>query len=87
MILDFILDLIGALLEFAWTDRRPTRRQRVKRALRLSRRKRLSVKHREFSRRWLKFGLDNISDLRLESREPELKTTLERVQQSQDGQR
>lgn len=87
MILDFILDLIGALLEFAWTDWRPTRRQRVKRALRLSRRKRLSVKHREFSRRWLKFGLDNISDLRLESREPELKTALERVQQSQDGQR
>lgn len=82
MIVDFILDLLGALLEFAWTDWRPTRRQRVKRALRLARKRRLSVKRREFAVTWLTFGLDNLADLRMESSEPALRAALERVQRA-----
>lgn len=42
--LDLIIEAIGALLEFVWTDWRPTPRQRVKRALRLSRKRNLSGK-------------------------------------------
>lgn len=87
MILDFVLDVFGALLEFFWTDWRPSPRWRVKHALRLSRKSRLPAKRREFAITWLEHGLANLSDLRLESREPDIKTALERVQQSQNDQR
>jgi hypothetical protein len=77
--LDLIIDAIGALLEFAWTDWRPTPRQRVKRALRLSRKRNLSGKHRDFALTWLSFGLKNANDLRLGSRELEIGNALELV--------
>jgi hypothetical protein len=82
--LDLILNAIGALLEFVWTDWRPTPRQRVKRALRLSRKRNLHGKHRDFAVTWLSFGLKNFDDLRLGSREPEIRNALELVSR-QDG--
>jgi hypothetical protein len=87
VILDFVLDVIGSLLEFVWTDWRPSPRWRVKRALRLARKRHLSAKRREFAVTWLKFGLDNLDDLGLEPREPALRTALERVQRAQGDQR
>lgn len=77
--LDLILNAIGALLEFVWTDWRPTPRQRVKRSLRLSRKRNLYGKHRDFAVTWLSFGLDNLDDLRLESRELQIRNALEAV--------
>lgn len=84
---DLIADAIGTLLEFVVTDWRPIPRQRVKLAVRLSRKRSLSAKQREFSRTWLTFGLGHLADLRLESREQEIRTALDRVQQSPDAQR
>lgn len=83
MTLDFVLEAIGTLLEFVWTDWRPSPRSRVKHALRLARKRRLSVKRREFAVTWLTFGLRNLAELRLDSREVEIKTALERMQQAQ----
>lgn len=79
LMLDLILNAIGALLEFVWTDWRPTPRQRVKRALRLSRKRNLSGKHRDFAVTWLSFGLKSVDDLRLGSRELEIRNALELV--------
>lgn len=82
--LELILDAIGCLLEFLWTDPRPAPRRRVKRALRLSGKQKLSGKHREFAVTWLSFGLKNASNLRLESHELEIRNALELVNR-QDG--
>lgn len=79
--LDLIIEAIGALLEFVWTDWRPTPRQRVKRALRLSRKRNLSGKRREFAVTWLSFGLKNAADLRLEYRGLEIRNALELVKE------
>lgn len=86
MILDAVLDVIGALLESV-TDWQPGPRWRVNRAVRLSRRRSLSVKRRQFAITWLTFGLDNLAALRMESRAPALRAALERVQQVPSDQR
>lgn len=82
--LDSVIEAIGSLLEFVLTDWRPTPRQRVKRALRLSRKRHLTSKRREFAMGWLSFGLENLTDLRLESRELEIRSALELVSRQSD---
>ena len=77
--LDFIIDAVGSLLEFAFTDWRPSPRRRVKRALRLSRKRHLSRKRRDYAAGWLSYGLQNLADLRLESRELEIRNALDTV--------
>lgn len=77
MISDFILDAAGALLEFVINGWRPTPRQRVKRALRMSHKTDLTAKRRDYAIGWLRFGLDNLTDLRFESRKQEIRNALE----------
>lgn len=76
---DLILDAIGTLLEGITAGRPP--RQRVKRALRLSRKRRLTRPRREFAITWLAAGLEDLPGLRLESREQEIRAALEKVRQ------
>lgn len=79
--IDPIGDLIGAVLDVPWTIAWPTPRRRVLRALRLSRKRRLTRKRREFAITRLAAGLEDLPGLRLESREQEMKAALERVSQ------
>jgi hypothetical protein len=79
MILDFILDAVGSLLEFAFSGWRRPPRRRVKRAVRLARKRRLTTKRRDYATGWLAFGLENLADLRLESRELEIRNALDTV--------
>ena len=74
--LDFILDLLSAGLEAVWTKWGLTAKQRVKRGLRLSRRRKLSAKNREFAEIWLDYGLQNLAALGLQAREAEIRTAL-----------
>lgn len=76
MMLDFIIDLIGVGVEFVMTDWRPTRRQRVKRALRLARKQWLTVRRHEFALSWLAYGLAHVSELRLNAHEQEIRKAL-----------
>lgn len=80
--LDLILDVLSAALEAVWVNWGPTAKQRVKRALRLSRRRNLSAKSRQFAQTWLDYGLQNLADLGLQAREPELRTALSRVKEA-----
>ena len=80
--LDFILDLLGAVLEAAWAKWGLTAKQRVKRGLRLSRRRNLSAKKREFAGIWLDYGLQNLADLGLQAREAEIRTALSTVKEA-----
>lgn len=85
MLLDFILDAVGSLLEFAFTDWRRSPRWQVKRAVRLARKRRLTTKRRDYATGWLAFGLQNLADLRLESRELEIRNALETVSRQGRG--
>ncbi len=80
--LDFTLDILSAVLEAARGSWRPTPKQRVKRGIRLSRRRNLSAKSRQFAEIWLDYGLQNLVDLGLQAREPEIRTALSRVQEA-----
>ncbi|CAH0253655.1 MULTISPECIES: hypothetical protein [unclassified Arthrobacter] len=79
--LDLILDILSAALEAVWANWGLTAKQRVKRGLRLSRRRNLSAKSRQFAQTWLDHGLQNLADLGLQAREPELRTALSRVKE------
>ena len=80
--LDFILDLLSAGLEAVWTKWGLTAKQRVKRGVRLSRRRNLSAKSREFAEIWLDYGLQNLADLGLQAREAEIRTALSTVKEA-----
>jgi hypothetical protein len=79
MIAEIIVQVVAALIE-GWFDGRATPRQRVLRALNLSRKSVLSLKQREFGQTWLTYGLGHLADLGLESREQEIEKALERVE-------
>lgn len=80
--LDFVIDILGAMLEAAWGNWGPTAKQRVKRGLRLSRRRKLSAKSKEFAQIWLAYGLQNLADLGLQAREAEIRTALATVKEA-----
>jgi hypothetical protein len=78
MIADIIIQVVAELIQ-GWFDGRPTPRERVLRALNLSRMPVLSLKQREFGRRWLTYGLGHLADLGLESQAKEIQKALKRV--------
>lgn len=78
MISEIILRLVAELIQ-GWFDLRPAPRQRVLRALDLSRQPVLSLEQREFGRRWLTYGLAHVADLGLESQAGEIQKALRRV--------
>lgn len=47
--------------------------------MRLARKRRLTTKRRDYATGWLAFGLENLADLRLESRELEIRNALDTV--------
>lgn len=75
MIADIIVQVVAELIQ-GWFEGRATRRERVLRALDLSRESVLSLKQREFWRRWLTYGLGHLADLGLEPRAQECKRQL-----------
>jgi hypothetical protein len=79
MIADIIVQVVAELIQ-GWFDGRATPRQRVLRALDLSRESVLSLKQREFGRRWLTYGLGHLADLGLESQAKEIQKALKRVE-------
>ncbi|MGO4583783.1 hypothetical protein AB4Z38_07835 [Arthrobacter sp. 2RAF6] len=78
MVADIIAQVVAELVQ-GWFDWRPTPRQRVLRALDLSREPVLSPKQREFGRKWLSYGLEHLVDLGLESHANEIQQALKRV--------
>ncbi len=78
MMAEIFLRLVAELIQ-GWFDWRPTPRQRVLRALALSRQPVLSLEQREFGRRWLTYGLAHVADLGLESQAGEIQKALGRV--------
>ncbi|GAA5198055.1 hypothetical protein GCM10023346_34300 [Arthrobacter gyeryongensis] len=79
MLADIIAQVVAELIQ-GWFDGRPTPRQRVLRALDLSREPVLSPKQREFGRKWLTYGLGHLADLGLESRAKDIQKALQRVE-------
>ncbi|MGO4859033.1 hypothetical protein [Arthrobacter sp. 2MCAF14] len=79
MVADIIAQVVAALIE-GWFDWRPTPRERVLRALELSREPVLSPKQRAFGRKWLTYGFGNLADLRLESHAKDIQKALKRVE-------
>jgi hypothetical protein len=80
--LDLILDVLSTVLDVPRSGWRPTPKQRVKRGIRLSRRRNLSAGRRQFAEIWLEYGLQNLADLGLQAREPEIRTALARVKEA-----
>jgi hypothetical protein len=78
MMAEIILRLVAELIQ-GWFDWRPTPRQRVLRALALSRQPVLTLEQRKFGRRWLTYGLAHVADLGLESQAGEIQKALRRV--------
>jgi hypothetical protein len=79
MIADIIVQVVAELIQ-GWFDVRATPRERVLKALDLSRESVLSLKQREFGRRWLTYGLGHLADLGLESQAREIQKALKRVE-------
>ncbi|MHA7169942.1 hypothetical protein ACX801_17470 [Arthrobacter bambusae] len=78
MIAEIIVQVVAELIQ-GWFDWRPTARQRVLRALDLSKKPVLSMEQREFGRKWLTYGLGHVADLGLESQAGEIQKALKRV--------
>ena len=79
MIAEIIAQPVAELIQ-GWFDAWTTPRQRVLRALDLSSEHVLSLKQREFGRKWLTYGLGHLADLGLESRAKDIQKALKRVE-------
>lgn len=79
MIPDIIAQVVAELIQ-GWFEGRATRRGHVLRALDLSREPVMSLKQREFGRRWLTYGLRHLADLGLESQAQDIRRALKRVE-------
>jgi transcriptional regulator NrdR family protein len=86
---DAMLEFLGLLLSSlfdGWDpfDVEPTDRQRIRHALRISRKKRpLTPEQYDFATRWLQYGLDHLKELKLESKEVGRGVGLMRVKRAQ----
>lgn len=83
--LELLGDLLGSLIAGGTDfDVAPTNRQRIRHALRISRKRRpLTPQQHKFATAWLRYGLHHLEELKLERKEVALRVALLKLKHAQ----